>query len=297
MRIVKISLVIFVLCIVHSAAYCRDAAGIGTLRDHSEPVRVYLEACDQLAWNTLPFAQPVVLPVLPDTDASLDKTAQFSLREYLAMRLIQGRFYEEAEKVLNTLNEQDAPDPAALLIMKAVVAHQFANTEAAASALEQFRRIAQPDSPQNTPIPRRYIEIAKLLRYETEQKSGETEQIAKQMNGVRRKLGKGKTGDDTQKSEDGILKSLDKLIEKTEQQVQKQASGEPKGGEGNSPAKDSYRMGQKAPGKVDRRDFSPDADWGSLPPKERDEALLKIEKDFPPFYRDIIEQYFRELAK
>ena len=36
--------------------------------------------------------------------------------------------------------------------------------------------------------------------------------------------------------------------------------------------------------------------WGDLPPKEKEEAIQQISKEFPSHYRDIIEQYFRKLA-
>ena len=40
----------------------------------------------------------------------------------------------------------------------------------------------------------------------------------------------------------------------------------------------------------------PQSGWGDLPPHEREQALQQIGRDFPAHYRDLIEQYFRELA-
>jgi hypothetical protein len=270
-----------------------------------EPVQQFIDDCDRLIWQTPPFGTPIVVPTVPDEKQVANEEnpqpaarnpllVTNSLRQHLAMRLVQARLYEEADKVLQGLNENGSADAAGLFILKGVTAFHLGHTEQIAENVQKFQQLAKES--EKSPPPRRYLEIAKMLQYAAEQQSNETEQIAKQMNDVRRKLGKGKTDDDTQKSEDGILKSLDKLIEKVEKKAQ-QAGGNPKGGQGNEPAKDSYKLGQKAPGKVDRRDFAPDADWGSVDPKERDEALQKIEKDFPPFYRDIIEQYFRELAQ
>ncbi len=97
------------------------------------------------------------------------------------------------------------------------------------------------------------------------------------------------------------MKSLDELIEKIEEQAKKQGElsesvpGQ-QGRSGRQPADDSRILRQKGPGNVERRDFSPDGDWGELPPKDREDALIKIEKEFPPYYRDVIEQYFREMA-
>jgi hypothetical protein len=52
----------------------------------------------------------------------------------------------------------------------------------------------------------------------------------------------------------------------------------------------------KAPGDVAHRDIGHKAGWGNLPPKQREQALQEIGKDFPAHYRDVIEQYFRRLA-
>jgi hypothetical protein len=59
---------------------------------------------------------------------------------------------------------------------------------------------------------------------------------------------------------------------------------------------DSRLPSLKAPGRVDQRDIGNQAGWGNLPPKEREEALQEIGREFPAHYRQLIEQYFRDLA-
>jgi hypothetical protein len=49
-------------------------------------------------------------------------------------------------------------------------------------------------------------------------------------------------------------------------------------------------------GDVDHRHVGDKSGWGDLPPKQREQALQEIGKDFPAHYRDVIEQYFRRLA-
>ncbi len=56
-------------------------------------------------------------------------------------------------------------------------------------------------------------------------------------------------------------------------------------------------MGGKGPGKVDPKSIGTKAGWGNLPPKERQEALQQIGKDLPAHYREVIEEYFRKLAR
>ncbi|GMQ80207.1 MAG: hypothetical protein BMS9Abin04_159 [Planctomycetia bacterium] len=55
-------------------------------------------------------------------------------------------------------------------------------------------------------------------------------------------------------------------------------------------------MGGKGPGKVQPKDIGDTSDWGNLPPKQREEAMQQIARDFPAHYRDVIQQYFKKLA-
>jgi GTPase SAR1 family protein len=269
---------------------------IGILRRTSIPIRQYLDQCDSLAWQELPFATPLTLPQTPlNIHVGSTQTNYLfgSLRYYLALRLVHARLFDEARNVLQELTPENSIDPAGVLITKAIVFHHFSEQEEGLAVLKQFQEITEQES-----IPRRYTELAKLLQFDWEKKSMEEapEKIARQMDDVRRRLGKGRTDDNTQKAEEDTLKSLEKLIEKLEKKKKKQKQ-QGDGTQANNPAEDSYRLKQKGPGNVDRREFSPGDNWGDLPPKERDEALLKIEREFPAYYRDIIEQYFREMAK
>jgi len=269
---------------------------ISILRRSSVPIRQYLERCDSLAWQELAFAKPLVLPQTPlNIHASSTQTNYLfgSLRYYLALRLVHARLFDEAKNVLKDLTPENSIDPAGVLITKAVVFHHFSEQEEGLVALKQFQEIAERES-----VPRRHAELAKLLLFDWEKKAKEEdpEKISRQMDDARRRLGKGRTDDDTQKAEEDVLQSLEKLIQKIEEQAKKQKQ-QGDGGQTGNPAEDSYRLKQKGSGNVDRREFSPGDNWGNLPPKERDDALLKIEKEFPAYYRDIIEQYFREMAK
>ncbi len=37
--------------------------------------------------------------------------------------------------------------------------------------------------------------------------------------------------------------------------------------------------------------------WGKLPERERAKAMLELTRDMSPHYRDVIEKYFKELAR
>jgi hypothetical protein len=273
---------------------------IGVLRRSSAPIKNYLVQCDKLAWQELPFAQPITLPQTPlNVHASEGQTNYLfgALRLYLAQRLVQARLFDEAKKVMEDLTPENSIDPAGVLILKAVVFHHFSNKDEGLAALKDFRAVAEREK-----VSRRATELAKLLQFEWEQRAREeeTQQISRQMDDVRRRLGQGRTGEDTQETEGDVLQALDQLIERIEQQSQRQRSernGQQDPSQPKDPAEESRNMALKAPGNVDRRDFAQGDKWGDLPPKEREEALLKIEKEFPPYYRDIIERYFQEMAK
>lgn len=144
---------------------------------------------------------------------------------------------------------------------------------------------------------RRFAEVAKLVENELQNIDDKDEQpsnISRRMGDVSRRLGLGQTDEKVQGVEKGVLDSLDKLIEKLEEQQKKQSRNGP-GGQGQ-PGDDSRIMRQKGPGKVDDKRIGSESGWGELPPKEREAALMQIEKEFPSHYREIIEQYFRSMA-
>ena len=59
---------------------------------------------------------------------------------------------------------------------------------------------------------------------------------------------------------------------------------------------DSQLAGGKGRGEVKQREFGDTEDWGNLPPREREDALQQIGRDYPAHYREAIEQYFKRLA-
>ena len=51
------------------------------------------------------------------------------------------------------------------------------------------------------------------------------------------------------------------------------------------------------PGDIDPRKLGSKSGWGNLPPAERQEALQQIGQELPAHYREVIEEYFRKLAR
>ena len=215
-----------------------------------------------------------------------------NLRLYLARWLVRNRLFDEALTQLESLDPDQVVDPAGLLFYQAVVYQRMLKKEPGLASIN--RLLEKPND-----IPKRYASLAKLLQADLEQlKDDSLDHIARRMDDVERRLDLGRAGPKTREVEDGVIKSLDKLIKDLEDQAAAAAAAA--GAQGplrpSSPAPDSRIMPGQGPGQVDKKSIGNKDGWGDLPPKQRQEALQQIGKDFPAHYRDMIEQYFRKLA-
>lgn len=51
-------------------------------------------------------------------------------------------------------------------------------------------------------------------------------------------------------------------------------------------------------GKIDEKRLKGYAEiWGKLPERERAKAMAELTRDMPPQYKEVIERYFKDLAK
>jgi hypothetical protein len=212
------------------------------------------------------------------------------------LRLLYGRWlageslFDEALEQLDGLQPQDVVDPATLLFYQGIVHQRLLDREAGLKAIE--RLLTGVDH-----CPRRYTAVARLIQADLERLEVDSlDHIARRMGDVRRRLDLGRTGPTVRKIEDGVIESLDKLIKEMEEQQQQSSSAEANAVQSSSPARDSQPLGGKGPGEVTKRDIGGGSGWGDLPPKQREEALQQIGRQFPSHYRDVIEQYFRKLA-
>ena len=217
------------------------------------------------------------------------------------LRLLYGRWlaqenlYDEAREQLAELGPQLVVDPATLLFYQGVVFHRLLEKEPGLQALQRLDRdVRNP--------PERYRALAGILVQDLRDLKDESlDHIARRMGDIRRRLDLGRPGPKTREVEDGVIASLDKLIEELEeqerqrQQQQQQSSGGG-GAAPSSPAPDSGVLGGSGRGETTRRNLGNSDGWGELPPKERQEAMQQIGKDFPAHYRDVVEQFFRKLA-
>ena len=215
-----------------------------------------------------------------------------NLRLFYARWLAQHQYYDEVLATLENLKPTDVFDPAGLLFYRMVAHHQVVEPDKSRLTLERLLE-------RKTELPRRYLEVARLLRRDlSDLKDDSLDHVARRMNDVRRRLDIGRAGKQVQVVEKGVVDSLDKMIKKLEEQQQGGGGGNPGGQQSAKPLQQSQlpSNGAKPPMKVDQKEVGNKSGWGNLPPKEREQALQQIGRDYPAHYRELIEQYFRELA-
>lgn len=240
-------------------------------------------------------SQPRSQLVLP-TQAWLgngDMPALFTanLRLLYARWLVHESMYDEAQEQLSSLTPAEVVAPASLLFYQSVVNHALLNKESGLKSLDELLQGSESS-------PRRYIALARLMQDDLKGLQDDTlDHIARRMEDIRRRLDLGRAGPKVRTVEDGVIESLDKIIKKIEDQQQADSSGQSGNSiRSSSPAPDSRILGGKGPGEVTKKNIGSEGGWGDLPPKEREEAMQQIGRDFPSHYRDVIEQYFRRMA-
>ena len=228
------------------------------------------------------------------TDKKLPEFARNNLRLLYGRWLTDRKLYDEAIAQLQPLKPADVVDPATLLFLKCVANHHLLKKK---NCLANISKLLENE----TKIPRRYSALAKLMEADIKPlRTDSLDEIARLMNDVRRRLELGRAGKTVRKKEDEVIAKLDKLIEKLEkqrQQQQQQSSGSQGSNNPSSPMDDSNPGGGKGDGNVDPKRLGSKSGWGNLPPKQRQEALQQISKELPAHYREVIEEYFRKLAK
>ena len=217
-----------------------------------------------------------------------------TVRLWLGRHLVRHDQFDEGLRLLEGLLVENALDPAALLFHQAACHFWLLHADSAIDLLD--RLLERSDE-----IPVRYDRTARLMRADIASLEDDSlDHIARRMRDVTRRLDLGHAGPKTRNVQDGVIASLDKLIEKIEQQQQQSQASSGAGGSGNggngTPMDDSRIAGGKGPGEVQSRDLGDGEGWGDLPPHQREEALQQIGREFPPHYREAIEQYFKRLA-
>ncbi len=215
-----------------------------------------------------------------------------NLRLLLGRSLAQGSYFDEALALIGSLTLDDVLDRPTLLFYQGVAHHRLLHKD---QGLDVLARLLE----NQDAVPRRYAVLARLMRADLAQlEDGSLDDISRRMQDVERRLGLGRANQRVRDIEDEVIEMLDKLIKEEEaKQCACQAAASSGGAQSSRPMPDSMPGGGKGPGQVTKKDIGQAAGWGELPPKQREEAMQEIGRDFPAHYRAVIEEYFRELAR
>jgi len=220
------------------------------------------------------------------------------------------RVFEESLDALKAAVPEQVVDPAAYYFHKAVAEHGLVQKkEAAASIARLLDDVAE--------TPERYRMVATLMFLDMQGWKDEDKDlgnIARLMDNIERRLDLSRGGPKTQEIQKKVVFRLDELIKDIENQMKmggqvpcpgttpRDGSGrqqQPQGGNRpDQPMPDSQIAKNSGPGVVDPKKLQNLAqNWGKLPEKERAKAMMELTKDLPPRYREVIEDYFKSLAR
>ena len=213
------------------------------------------------------------------------------LQLWVALGWIQQGRHAEAAALLDGIATARLVDPVSYAFALSVIHHQRANKQQGLELLEWLRKDADA-------VPRRYQVLAELMYDDLQQlEPGSLDDISRRMKQIRQQLDLGRTGEGVLRTEDEVIEMLDKLIEDESKKQANQSQSANSGGAPSRPAEESRLAGGKGEGQVTKRPVGKSSGWGDLPPKEREEAMQEISREFPAHYRKVIEAYFRELAR
>ena len=277
-----------------AASWPQDGSAAEDILDR---IAVTLAALDPAAREVVELTQaPRKKTALPRftwlTSAGKPPLERNHLRLLYGRWLVRQRLYDEARDQLAGLKPDEILDPATLLFYQTVVYHQLLDQQ---PGLESSGKLLE----RSAEIPQRYAALVRLMQADLQLlKEDDLDHIARRMGDIERRLDLGHAGPRVRGVEDGVIESLDKLIKDMEDQQKQQQASASSGSQIQSaaPAQASRPLEGKGAGQVAQKDIGEKSGWGNLPPKERQEALQQIGKEFPSHYREVIEQYFRKLA-
>jgi hypothetical protein len=156
--------------------------------------------------------------------------------------------------------------------------------------------------------PRLTIAAKQILLELANREAGKMGEVVDLMQFSGRRLKNADGGEVVQTRQQRILDLLDEMIKEAEEQEKSSCQGgaggqsgqQSQGGQAPSnPMQDSALPGgSAAEGNLgDARRANPGESWGAMPPAERERILQALRESFPSRYRQLVEQYYEELAK
>lgn len=214
--------------------------------------------------------------------------------------LVGRRVYEEGLEALKAARVEQVVDPGTYLFNRAVAEHALLlKDDANRSILRLLDDVSE--------APERYKMVAALMHFDMQSwQDKDLGHVARLMDNIERRLDLYRGGPKTQEIQKKVVLRLDEMIKELEDQAQANCnkpgskSGRPRGNtvRPNSPAPEDYIGGVGGPGHVDQKRFRELAEnWGKMPDKERAQAMLELTRNMPARHRELIENYFKNLAR
>jgi hypothetical protein len=244
---------------------------------------------------------PTAVPaLLKDTKKPAFFRANLALA--YAKALANKRVYEEGLEALRAVKAEDVVDPSAYLFQRSVAEYSMLLKDDANRSILRLLDDA-------VDAPERYKMVAALMHFDMlTWREKDLGWVARMMNNIERRLDLARGGPQTQDMQKKVVVQLDEMIKKLEEENDCNCNGNCKGNKNgkpngktvrpNSPAPDDYLGGAGGPGNVDQKKLKELAEnWGKLPEKDRAKAMLDLTRDMPARHRELIENYFKNLAK
>ncbi|MGI9519853.1 MAG: hypothetical protein ACR2NP_22560 [Pirellulaceae bacterium] len=224
-------------------------------------------------------------------DSRLPESARIQLQLAAGCWYARHQRYDEALELLTPLPLDQTIDPAALLFHISICQHRLIQVDPCVSTINQLME-------NEKLLPRRYAAVASLMLSDIETlETDSLDEIARMMADIRRRQALHRSGTRVIGQEQEVIDKLDKMIEELEKQLQQQQQQAAASSQGAQPMQDSQNAGGQGQGNVTDRQIAEGGSWGSLPPQKRAAALAEMARDLPPHYREVIEEYFRQLAR
>lgn len=161
--------------------------------------------------------------------------------------------------------------------------------------------------------PERLVVSARQIMTELDRRApGRIGDVRDIMHYARRKIANARIDEDLIDRQQEAVALLNKLIKEAEdKENQSKNQGDGKGGgqggkggdsngaknPGGGASRSTKPQGHGEAGQLRRARARPGEMWGKMPPRDREQLLQTLQKQFPSQYRELLEQYYKQLAK
>ena len=192
------------------------------------------------------------------------------------------------------------------LFMRGLCQVHVLEYDGAFDSLEEFLG-RYPDAPE-----RLRVSAAQILTELSRRAPGRIGDVRDLLEYAKRRINGGETSKPVIDRQREAVALLDTLIEEAEEQEKNQGQGDGQGGGGKGGGGDpngnqqpsggganrsTAPGGESREGQLRKNVARPGDAWGKMPPREREQILQALQKQYPSQYRELLEQYYRQLSK